>query len=159
KGFSREAVVKRILPDLAQHPSYMHMLATEARLSAKLLHPGIVQVYDFDEVDGEYYLAMEFVEGQTLASVMRTCARADLRMPVGVACFVIGQVASALAYAHALTDDEGRSLDIVHRDVSPSNIMLTRFGVAKLLDFGVAKAADQLRLEQTHTKTGTIRGK
>jgi eukaryotic-like serine/threonine-protein kinase len=158
RGFQRELVVKRIQPALAQ-PRFVNLLATEARLSARLHHPGIVQVYEFGDVDGEYYLAMELVEGLDLRHVRRAWARREQRPPVGVVCHIVREVASALAYAHALTDSDGRPLQIVHRDVSPSNIMITPLGTVKLLDFGIAKAADHIRCDQTPTDVGWLRGK
>jgi serine/threonine-protein kinase len=157
QGFSREVVVKRIRSEFASDPSFVKMLATEARLSAKLRHPNIVQVYEFGEVDGEYYVAMELVDGPDLRALLAACGGHDIRVPVGVACFIIGEVAHALGHAHALTDDEGRSLEIVHRDVSPSNIMVTPAGAVKLLDFGIAKAAAQASDERT--RTGALKGK
>ncbi len=159
QGFSREIVVKRISSSVAPTETLVHLLATEARLSAKLLHPNIVQVYDFDQVDGEYYIAMELVDGVTLLELLRALRAQKRQPPVGVVCFIVREVARALAYAHALTDEQGRPLEIVHRDVTPSNIMVTDFGGVKLLDFGIAKAAAHVRSDQTQTQIGAIRGK
>ncbi len=159
KGFEREIVIKRILREHSYHPSFARMLATEARLSARLRHPGIVQVHEFGEVDGEYYLAMELVEGCDLSALVKACKQRQLRLPLGVAAYIVSQVASALAYAHALTDDDGQPLGIVHRDVSPSNIMVTALGGVKLLDFGIAKVTDKLRQDQTRTSVGSLKGK
>ncbi|HEX4462271.1 MAG TPA: serine/threonine-protein kinase, partial [Polyangia bacterium] len=159
KGFEREIVIKRILREHSYHPSFARMLATEARLSARLRHPGIVQVHEFGEVDGEYYLAMELVEGCDLSALVKACKARQLKLPLGVAAYIVSQVASALAYAHALTDDDGQPLGIVHRDVSPSNIMVTPLGGVKLLDFGIAKVTDKLREDQTRTSVGSLKGK
>jgi serine/threonine protein kinase len=157
KGFAHELCIKRIRPEHSRNDRFVNMLASEARLCGLLRHPSIVQVHEFGEVEGDYYLAMELVEGHTLITVLRALARSARRMPVGVACHVINELAGALGYAHALADGEGRRLEIVHRDVSPSNIMLGALGTVKLLDFGIAKAAAHLRDE--HTTTGTLKGK
>jgi serine/threonine-protein kinase len=157
-GFERQLVIKRIQRALVS-PTFVHMLATEARLSARLHHPGIVQVYEFGAVDGEYYLAMELVDGIDLHRLKRLCTQQQQRIPLGIACFIVREVAAALAYAHALCDGQGRPLSIVHRDISPSNVMVSPLGAVKLLDFGIAKAADHIRTDQTPTQVGWLRGK
>jgi serine/threonine protein kinase len=157
RGFARALVVKRILPEYSRNTSFVNMLASEARLCGLLRHPGIVQVHEFGEVNGESYLAMELVDGADLSTVWRASRAANQWLPAGLSCYVIAQLAEALAYAHTLTDDAGQALDIVHRDVSPSNIMLTALGTVKLLDFGIAKAASHMRDERT--RTGTVKGK
>ncbi len=156
-GFSRAVVVKRIRADLAHDASFAAMLATEARLSALLHHPNIIQVHEYGELDGEHYLAMELVDGRDLGAILRRCRRLARPMPEAAACFVVAELARALAYAHALTDEAGAKLALVHRDVSPSNVMVTPDGAVKLADFGIAKAAERLRDERT--RTGTIKGK
>ncbi|HZS38569.1 MAG TPA: protein kinase [Polyangia bacterium] len=157
EGFQRTVVVKRILPELSKNPKFVKMFLAEARLCALLHHPTIVQVNDLGEVDGDYFLAMEFVDGVDLSSLLRHAFDLRRPMPPGVACYIAAEIASALAYAHALTDDAGRPLAIVHRDVSPSNIRVTPLGGLKLLDFGIARAAGHLRDERT--LTGTLKGK
>ncbi len=157
RGFARELCIKRIRPELADEARFMNLLVCEGRLSALLRHPVIVQVHELGEVEGEYYLAMELVEGADLVSVLNTCEQRGRPLPIGLACYVVQQLADALAYAHALTDEEGRALDIVHRDISPSNIMITPHGDVKLLDFGIAKAAEHFRDERT--TTGVLVGK
>jgi serine/threonine protein kinase len=157
RGFTRTVVIKRILSELASQPSFVDMLATEARLSALLCHRNIVQVYEFGQIEGEYYVAMEYVDGTDLLDLLRSCATRRQRLPVAAACHIVGEVANALAYAHALKDAQGRPLEIVHRDISPSNIMVSRQGEAKLLDFGIAKAAHHARDEVT--VTGVLKGK
>ncbi|HEX2572834.1 MAG TPA: serine/threonine-protein kinase [Polyangia bacterium] len=141
-GFSRSLVIKRILPDLAQDPHFLALFLAEARLSARLHHPNIVQVSELGEHEGEFFLAMEYIHGRDLVSVVRAALNEGLATPE-LGTYVIREVARALAYAHALTDDQGRPLNIIHRDVSPSNIMVSFDGAVKLLDFGVAKARDQ----------------
>jgi eukaryotic-like serine/threonine-protein kinase len=157
-GFQREVVIKRIRPSRASDANFRQMLATEARLSAQLHHPSIVQIYDFGELDGDLYLVMERVDGIDLGRLFRACLRRGCQVPVALACYIIGEVASALSYAHALSDDKGQPLQLVHRDVSPSNIMITSFGGVKLLDFGIAKAAPHARPGQPATQAGRLRG-
>ncbi len=157
QGFSREVVVKRIRADLSADESFTTMLLAEARLCALLNHPGIVQVHELGEVDGEYFIAMELVEGHDLSSVILRARYLNRPPPVGVAAFLALQVAEALAYAHTLRDADGRPLEIVHRDVSPSNVMVTPVGGVKLLDFGVARAI--LGAGEDRTRTGTLKGK
>jgi len=156
-GFAREVVIKRVLPELARSEEFVRMLLGEARLSARLRHPGIVQVHELGQVDGEYFLAMEYVEGRDLVTIAERCRERDRPLPIGLACFIAREVAAALAYAHTLADDDGRPLGIVHRDVSPSNVMISSAGAVKLLDFGIAKAADHFRRERT--QTGVLKGK
>ena len=155
-GFQRTVVIKRMLRQLCGDDAFVRMLLAEGRLTALLHHPGIVQVHEVGEVDGIYYLAMEHVDGVDLASLLRA-AQARRPLPPAVAVAVAVELAGALAYAHARTDEAGRPCDIVHRDVSPANIMVTPLGAVKLLDFGIAKAADSLR--DVETRTGTLKGK
>ena len=157
KGFARPVAVKRIAPQLARDPGFSELLAAEARLCALLRHPNIVQVYELGIADGECFLAMEYVDGWDLMRVVRRCRELQRQLPVGVVLHLVGEIAAALAHAHTLVDGEGRPLSIVHRDVSPSNVMVTPAGSAKLVDFGIAKAASHVRDEQT--RTGTLKGK
>ncbi|HEX4458559.1 MAG TPA: serine/threonine-protein kinase, partial [Polyangia bacterium] len=157
KGFAHELVIKRIRPEYSSNAHFVNMLAREARICGLLRHHAIVQVHEFAEVDGEYYLAMEMVEGCDLLALARALAKAERPMPSGVACHIVNELAGALGYAHALTDGDGASLGVVHRDISPSNVMIGKLGMVKLLDFGIAKAAATAREE--HTSTGTLKGK
>jgi serine/threonine-protein kinase len=157
RGFSRDVALKRILPQFAHNPEFADMLATEARVSALLQHPVIVQILEFGEIEGIYYLALELVEGCDLRRLRFACNKRGVPMPPGLACYLMAEVASALAYAHARCDSDGRPLEIVHRDVSPSNIMVATSGAVKLLDFGIAKASSFVRDEQT--RTGMLKGK
>jgi serine/threonine protein kinase len=157
RGFSRTVALKRILPELAHVREFIDMLVTEARISALLQHPVIVQVFDYGQLERTWFLALELVEGCNLRELQTRCREQDCRLPPGLVCHIVGQVASALAYAHARTYDDGRPLWIVHRDVSPSNIMISSSGAVKLLDFGIAKAASFVRCEET--RSGILRGK
>jgi serine/threonine-protein kinase len=156
-GFQRSLVIKRMHPEFARDPAFLKMLIAEARLSALLHHPNIVQVHELGEVDGEHFLAMEYVDGWDLSTVLKHATRTGQPIPPALACHIVCEVAGALAYAHGLADEQGQPLEIVHRDISPSNVMLTRQGRCKLLDFGIAKAASCVRDEQT--RTGTLKGK
>jgi serine/threonine protein kinase len=157
KGFARTLAIKRILPHFSRHAHFVDMLAREAKLCGLLRHPNIVQVHEFGVVAGEHYLAMELVDGHDLQAVTRALASAECRMPVSVACRIVSELAGALGYAHAVRDAAGRGLGLVHRDVSPSNVMIGSLGTVKLVDFGIAKAAAQLR--EITTATGALKGK
>jgi serine/threonine protein kinase len=154
-GFARPVVIKRILPELALETHFVRMFIDEARLSALLDHPNIVQVQDFGVIDGTYFIAMEYIEGITLHHFNRYY---NHRRPVppDAAAYVMHQVCLGLEYAHSLTRD-GLALGLVHRDISPSNIMISGHGVVKLLDFGIAKAVEVIDREET--RTGTLKGK
>ncbi|HEX6839271.1 MAG TPA: protein kinase, partial [Polyangia bacterium] len=156
-GYARKLVVKRILPELACDDEFVRMFVAEARLSASLNHRNIVQVYEFGEVGGEYYLAMEWVHGRDLNTLLRTMKDREAAPPVELAAYVAREVCRALAYAHALTDEDGRQLRLIHRDVSPSNVMVGFDGSVKLLDFGIAKAL--ALASENRTQVGVLKGK
>jgi serine/threonine protein kinase len=155
-GFSRTLVVKRILPHLVEDPHFVQMFVAEARLSARLNHANIVQVFELGDVDGEYFLAMEYVRGRDLVNVVRAQLLRGLPPP-GLGAFAVREVCRALAYAHQLTDERGQPLRLIHRDVSPSNVMISFDGAVKLLDFGIAKALSEAN--ENKTITGTLKGK
>jgi eukaryotic-like serine/threonine-protein kinase len=157
EGFQRVFVIKRILKDKCATPEFVEMFVNEARISALLNHPNIVQIYDFGQIDGSYFLAMEHLRGKDLLSVLRQLRVAGLKMSPEVAAYLAQQVALGLDYAHTLSH-AGKNLRIVHRDVSPSNIMLLRAGGVKLLDFGIAKAAMEIRTD-SETQAGLVKGK
>lgn len=133
--------VKRLLPSLARDPAYRALFAAEARLAAQLRHPAIVEVIAAGEESGGPYLVMEYVDGRDLARLLAACRRRGLDLPVDFALHVAHRVAEALAVAHAARDPAGVPLGIVHCDVSPSNVFVSRAGEVKLGDFGVARAA------------------
>ena len=139
-GFQRILVVKKILPMFAKNKAFIDMLVAEAKLCSALHHPNIVPIFDLGVIDGIYYVTMEHVDGVDLLQVLQRAARRQMRVPTEVALFVAGEVARGLAYAHAAVDHEGRPLNIIHRDVSPANVMVGTRGEVKLTDFGVARA-------------------
>ena len=156
-GFERIFVVKRILPHLSDDPIFTKMFIDEAKLAARLNHPNIVQVFELGSVDNEYFMSMEYVRGRDLAETMRTLwARVGPPRPELVA-YIGREMCRALAYAHDFTADDGTRLGMIHRDISPSNVMLSSDGAVKILDFGIAKALGGDKDEST--KTGTLKGK
>jgi serine/threonine protein kinase len=157
EGFRRTFVVKRILGQLSQSESFVEMFVREARICGMLNHPNIVQVYDFGNVDGSYFLAMEYVRGRDLQAVLRRIRQSQIPLPVPVAAYVAREVAECLGYAHALTGDNGKPLNVIHRDVSPSNIMCLSAGGVKLLDFGIAKTLGDDPTDRT--ERGAFKGK
>jgi serine/threonine-protein kinase len=141
EGFQRTFIVKRILADKASSPDFIRMFCDEARICALLHHPNVTQVYDFGHVAGTYFLAMEYLPGKDLASLARALRAAKASVPPGLAAYIAREAALGLHYAHTLRGPDGEGLGIVHRDVTPSNIMLLFAGGVKLLDFGIAKSA------------------
>jgi hypothetical protein len=150
-GFARDIVVKMMLPQLADNPAFVEMFMNEAKLAARLAHPNIAQVHELGIVEGTVFIAMEYVDGIDLAELLAQLGEKDNRLPVPAACFIVREIADALAYAHT-------SQSLVHRDVSPSNVMLGRDGSVKLVDFGIAKLIDE-GVAKVRTQTGTLKGK
>jgi serine/threonine-protein kinase len=157
KGFRRKCVVKRIRPDKAGSTYFTQMFVDEARITAALHHPNIVQAYEFGEVGNLFFLTMEYLDGRNLGALLDCLHARGLLMPINMAAHVAQQVARGLHYAHKLTDDDGVGLGVIHRDVSPTNVMLLRTGEVKILDFGVAKA--ERALKQGATVVGKVKGK
>ena len=156
EGFRRELVVKRVLPQLSGRPRFTQMFVNEAKISALLAHPNIVQIFEFGEAGGSYFIAMESVRGMTLREALIKLREQGKTMPVVAAAEITREVLVALDYAHCLRDGEGRPLEIIHRDVSPSNIMLAETGVVKVLDFGIARAADMIADDDGDVVKGKI---
>ncbi len=154
-GFSKTVVIKRILPHLASDPSFVSMFIDEAKLTARLEHPKIIQVLDFGEADAQLFIAMEMVDGLDALGVLRACTHKKIRLPFALSVHIMHEVLDALDYAHKARDDDGQPLGIVHRDISPSNVLIARRGDVKLGDFGIARAAER----QGKTKAGTLKGK
>lgn len=154
-GFKKRVALKRILPQYCRDPDYVAMFIGEARLAAQLDHPNVVQVFDFGESDGQLFLAMELVSGTTVHRLLRTLSVRQQALPLDLALHIASQTAHALDYAHRLTGTGGESLRVVHRDVSPANILLTTTGHVKLGDFGIAR----IHGGDLHTDNGQVRGK
>ncbi len=138
EGFERTVVVKRVLPHLTDDPEFTRMFLDEARIAAALDHPNIAQVTDIDEQDGEFFFAMEYVHGRNLREVLK---RAPDGLPLPLALTIVAKTAAGLHHAHEAVGSDGRALGLVHRDVSPSNVMVGYNGSVKLTDFGIAKAS------------------
>jgi serine/threonine protein kinase len=154
-GFEKILVIKRILPHLAADANFVSMFIDEAKLTAQLTHPKIVQILDFGDVGGQYFIALEYVDGSDALGLLRATAQRRLFVPRQLAVFVVNEVLEALDYAHNARDMEGKPMHIVHRDISPSNIFLSRRGDVKLGDFGIAHA----QRRESKTQAGTLKGK
>ena len=154
-GFNKLAVIKRLRQALAEEPAFRNMFLDEARLAARLSHPNIVHTYEVGEQNGVYFIAMEYLEGQSLNKVLKEALRRKEGVEPEVGARIIADALAGLAYAHGLGDYDGRPLGIIHRDISPHNIFVTYDGHTKLVDFGIAKAA----LSSTETEVGVLKGK
>ncbi len=165
EGFEKVLVIKRILPKLAEHPKFVDMFVHEAKLAVRLSHANIVQVFDLGRVDHptgdptSYFIAMEYVPGLDLATVLARCRRQKREVPVGMAIFLAAEVAKALDHAHRRRDEQSRPLGIVHRDISPQNVLVSWEGEVKVTDFGIAKAIDSIVDESRDEEMGKVRGK
>jgi serine/threonine protein kinase len=155
-GFQRLVVIKRMLPGFMDSDEYVRMFLDEAHLAARLRHPNIVEVHDIDQADGQHYYAMEYVHGESVQRLLAACRQARRQLDYAQAIAIVTGVAAALHHAHEARGEDGAPLGIVHRDVSPSNILVTHDGGVKLLDFGVAKARVRHALT---TRKGTLKGK
>lgn len=153
-SYQRIVALKRLLPDAAQDARRTEMFLREAKLAAMLRHPNVIRAYDYGEIEGELYLAMEYVEGQPLSRVLGALAKENTTLEPSLAAHVLAEVCEGLHAAHELADEKGQPLQLVHRDVSPQNVMLAFDGHVRLLDFGVAKIE-----AESVTKTGEVKGK
>jgi eukaryotic-like serine/threonine-protein kinase len=154
-GFQRLVAIKRLHPHLAREPEFVEMFLDEARLAARIHHPNVVPIQEVGESDQGYYLVMDYIEGDTLARVLAKAAKAQTTVPYGVTIRILLDVLAGLHAAHQMKDDHGVPLEIVHRDVSPQNILVGVDGVARVVDFGVARAASRL----STTRSGQLKGK
>ncbi len=156
EGFQKIVAIKKILPHLADDEEFVTMFADEAKLAAQLNHPNIIHIYDLGKIQaGGYFIAMEYVDGRDLRAIQQGGGDMDVPLPVPLAVYVASKVAAALDYAHRRRDAEGHELNIVHRDVSPQNILISYEGDIKLCDFGIAKAASKA----SKTQSGALKGK
>lgn len=147
--FRRQVVIKRILPQFSHEPRFIRMFMDEATISGRLQHPNIVQVHDFGQEDNAFFLVMEHVHGAVLMNILTRLQQAGRVMPTNVVAEIGRQACLGLAHAHTLADADGTLLNIVHRDISPSNLMVSFAGAVKVLDFGIAKMVANMRLTET----------
>ena len=154
-GFEKVVAIKRILAHLAHDQDFVQMIQDEARIVAKLSHPNIVQIYDLGKADDTYFIAMEYIPGRNLSSVSKKAKALRKALPPTYIAHCVSQACEGLYYAHTRYDTNGRPLNIVHRDVSPQNIIVSFSGSVKLVDFGIAKAATKI----AHTRAGVLKGK
>ena len=156
EGFRKIVAIKKILPHIAQDEEFLTMFADEAKLAAQLSHPNIVHIFDLGKIEsGGYFIAMELVEGRDLRSILHLARETGIALPIPLAVSIAAKIASALDYAHRRRGDDGQDLHIVHRDVSPPNILVSNDGDVKLCDFGIAKAASKV----SRTESGALKGK
>src|SRR6185503_3867344 len=157
-GFEKLVVIKRILPEMNQDRAFIDMLLHEARIAATLSHPNIVQIFDVGQVDGTYFIAMEHIHGEDIRSLVRQMKTAGYReFPLEHAIGIVLGMCAGLAYAHEKRDLDSSPLNIVHRDISPQNVVVTFSGDVKVVDFGIAKSDTRNMMEQT--KSGKLKGK
>jgi len=154
-GFEKLVVIKKILPHLATDRTFVEMFIDEAKITAQLDHRNIVQVFELGTDADTPYIAMQFVDGVDVLALLRECARAQIRLPADIAALIARDTLDALDYAHHAVDHGGRALGIVHRDISPGNVLLSWRGDVKLTDFGIARAAER----RHKTEAGTLKGK
>ena len=154
-GFSKRLVIKRILPNLATDDKFVQMFLDEARVAALLEHPNIVRISDLGQVDDSYFIAMEFIDGPDLDYLIVRTRQLSAHVPSVIAARLVADALNGLDYAHNFANEEGQPLGLVHRDISPHNVLISSTGVAKVCDFGVAKAATS----KHQTQAGAVKGK
>jgi serine/threonine protein kinase len=154
-GFEKVVAIKRILPSVSEDSDFTTMFVDEARISANLNHVNIAQIFEFGQVDGQYYIAMEYIPGKDLRAIQSHLADTGRVMEVPTALHIAGRLCQAIDYAHRQKNAQGESMEIIHRDVSPPNVIAAYEGAVKLIDFGIAKAASRA----TRTRAGKLKGK
>jgi serine/threonine-protein kinase len=155
QGFKKQVAIKRVLPHLSEKKKFISMFLDEARLSAQLTHSNCVQVFDIGVGDNAYFIVMEYVDGANLKTIAESLRKAGKEFPVQCAALIAVEICKGLSYAHELRDPNGVELKIVHRDMSPPNVLVTKYGEIKIVDFGLAKANSQLE----RSEPGIIKGK
>ncbi len=155
EGFEKLVAIKKILPHLTDNSAFVTMLIDEGKLAAQLTHPNITHIYDLGKIGDDYYIAMEYVEGRNLRALLNQARRHGAALPLGLALLITSRLASALDYAHRKKGFDGRELGLVHRDVSPQNVLISSEGEIKLCDFGIVKAVSKA----SHTQMGALKGK
>jgi serine/threonine-protein kinase len=157
RGFQKLVAVKTMLPELSQEPQFEEMFLAEAELAARIRHPHVCEILDLGEQDGTIYIVMEWIDGEPLSALQRMASRAKIEVPMGVATRLVFNAAMGLHAAHELKNEMGDLVGLVHRDVSPQNILISYDGVVKIVDFGVAKATAEA--DANRTRDGQIKGK
>jgi len=155
EGKKQILAIKRILPNYSNDEEFVSLLVDEAKIMVQLNHPNIVPIFEFGKVEGAYYIAMDYVEGATIKDLFKRVRDRKEQFTVDMAVHIVREIGQGLAYAHRKVDDRGESLGIVHRDISPANILISFEGEVKIVDFGISKAANQSH----NTRIGVIRGK
>jgi serine/threonine-protein kinase len=155
QGFKKQVAIKRVLPHLSEKKKFIQMFLDEARLSAQLSHSNCVQVFDIGVGDNAYFIVMEYVDGANLKAIAESLRKSNREFPMAAAALIASEICKGLSYAHEMRDPNGVELKIVHRDMSPPNVLVTKFGEVKIVDFGLAKANSQLE----RSEPGIIKGK
>lgn len=155
EGFQKIVAIKKILPHLSDNQDFIEMFVDEAKLAAQLNHNNIIHIYDLGKIQNSYYIAMEYIDGYDLKNILSKAQERDQPLSVEIAVFVASKIAAALDYAHRKRDFEDKEMGLVHRDVSPQNVLISQEGDIKLCDFGIAKAASKA----SHTQAGALKGK
>jgi serine/threonine protein kinase len=155
EGFERLLAIKRILPSMGEDKDFISMFVDEAKIAGQLSHPNIGQIFELGRAQDSHYIAMEYIWGKDLLQILNRCRKRGEVMPIGLACFVVAKVAEGLDYAHKKRDPHGTPLEIVHRDCSPQNVLVSYEGEVKIIDFGIARAASR----SSRTNAGVLKGK
>ena len=155
EGFERIIAIKRILPNMADDDEFINMFVDEARIAVQLSHANIVQIYELGKFEGQYYIAMEYVSGKDLRQILDFYRKRDELLPLPAAAYLASKICDGLDYAHSKVDPTGRPMNVIHRDVSPQNILVSFEGAVKITDFGIAKAEDRA----SKTQAGVLKGK
>ena len=155
EGFEKTVAIKRILPELSWNREFVSMFINEAKIAARLSHPNIVQIFDFGKIDNYYFIAMEYVQGENLREMLKRTVEKKITISADIAALVIARACAGLDHAHRKTDETGKPLRIIHRDVSPQNVLVSFEGDVKVVDFGIAKAV----AESPEATRGVLKGK
>src|SRR5713226_5805299 len=155
EGFQKIVAIKKILPHLSDNQEFVAMFIDEAKLAAQLNHNNITHIYDLGKIQNSYYIAMEYIDGYDLKTILKRAQERDVSLTIELALFMASKIAAALDYAHRKRDFENRDMGLVHRDVSPQNVLISQEGDIKLCDFGIAKAASKV----SQTQAGALKGK
>ena len=154
-GFERLVAIKRILPNIAEDEEFISMFIDEAKISVQLTHANIAQIYDLGQILSSYFIAMEYIPGKDMRAIFERCRKTREPAPIPLTCYVVSKLCEGLDYAHRKKDGMGRDMNIVHRDISPQNVLISYEGEVKVIDFGIAKAAGKA----TKTQAGILKGK